>query len=195
VRASDVVFGRRRSLVARIQDGSGTITLRFFHFSAAQKTGLKTGTRLRCFGQVRRGSSGLEMFHPEYRALQQGEQVVEEVLTPIYPTTAGIGQNQWRNLCGQALSRLRREPPRDLLPQGHNPYDLGEALAYLHAAGAPQVRHIFRQSALRWPGTANLTATVQRQSWPSPADHPAPDRFPHLPSRHRARRKHECWIP
>ena len=32
VRAADVVFGRRRSLVARIQDGSGTLTLRFFHF-------------------------------------------------------------------------------------------------------------------------------------------------------------------
>ena len=37
IRAADVVFGRRRSLVARLQDGSGTITLRFFHFSAAQK--------------------------------------------------------------------------------------------------------------------------------------------------------------
>ena len=133
VRASDVVFGRRRSLVARIQDGSGTMTLRFFHFSAAQKNGLKAGTRLRCFGQVRRGSSGLEMFHPEYRSVQEGERVVEEALTPIYPTTAGIGQNQWRNLCGQALTRLQRDPPRDLLPPGHSPYDLGQALAYLHA--------------------------------------------------------------
>ena len=103
------MFGRRRSLVARIQDGSGTLTLRFFHFSAAQKDGLRPGTRLRCFGQVRRGSSGLEMFHPEYRPLQEGEQPVEEALTPIYPTTAGIGQNQWRNLCGQALARLAQD--------------------------------------------------------------------------------------
>tara|TARA_R110001592_G_scaffold363043_1_gene679632 strand:- start:120406 stop:122469 length:2064 start_codon:yes stop_codon:yes gene_type:complete len=140
VRASDVVFGRRRSLVARIQDGSGTMTLRFFHFSAAQKNGLRAGTRLRCFGQVRRGGSGLEMFHPEYRSLQEGEQVIEEVLTPIYPTTAGIGQNQWRKLCEQALTRLQRDPPRDLLPPGHNPYDLGQALVYLHAPppDAPQ---------------------------------------------------------
>ncbi|MCB1843770.1 MAG: hypothetical protein KDI09_12470, partial [Halioglobus sp.] len=28
VRAADVAFGRRRSLVARLQDGSGTLTLR-----------------------------------------------------------------------------------------------------------------------------------------------------------------------
>ena len=35
VRASDVVFGRRRSLVCRIQDNTGTTTLRFFHFNKA----------------------------------------------------------------------------------------------------------------------------------------------------------------
>lgn len=140
VRACDIVFGRRRSLVARIQDGSGTLTLRFFHFSAAQKSSLQPGTRLRCFGQVRRGSSGLEMFHPEYRPLGEAEPSVEQALTPIYPTTAGIGQNQWRNLCGQAVARLRRDPPRDLLPAGYNPYDLAHALTYLHAPppDAPQ---------------------------------------------------------
>ena len=140
VRAADIVFGKRRSLVARIQDGSGTLTLRFFHFSAAQKSGLASGTRLRCFGQVRRGSSGLEMFHPEYSAIREGDQLLEQSLTPIYPSTAGIGQTQWRNLCGQALARLRRSPPRDLLPAGHNPYDLARALQYLHAPppDAPQ---------------------------------------------------------
>ena len=62
VRAADVVFGRRRSLIARLQDGSGTLTLRFFHFSAAQKNALQTGTRLRCFGQVRRGASGCLLY-------------------------------------------------------------------------------------------------------------------------------------
>ncbi len=140
VRAADVVMGRRRSLVARIQDSTGTLTLRFFHFSAAQKSGLRAGTRLRCFGQVRRGSSGLEMFHPEYRSLQGEDEPAEEALTPIYPTTTGIGQNQWRMLCSQALARLRRHPPRDLLPPGHNPYDLARALEYLHAPppDAPQ---------------------------------------------------------
>src|SRR3954471_22573639 len=32
VRACDVVFGKRRSLVCKVQDGTGTITLRFYHF-------------------------------------------------------------------------------------------------------------------------------------------------------------------
>ena len=141
VRAADVVFGRRRSLVARVQDGSGTLTLRFFHFSAAQKNNLGPGTRLRCFGQVRRGSSGLEIYHPEYRQLREGDTAVEDTLTPIYPTTAGIGQAQWRKLCAQALNYLQRSPPRDLLPPGHDlSFDLAEALYYLHAPppDAPQ---------------------------------------------------------
>jgi ATP-dependent DNA helicase RecG len=134
IRAADVVFGRRRSLVARIQDGSGTITLRFFHFSAAQKNNMKTGTRLRCFGQVRRGGSGLEMYHPEYRTQHDDAAPVEETLTPIYPTTEGIGQNQWRNLCSQAVTFLRRASVKELLPQNPNfPFGLSEALTYLHA--------------------------------------------------------------
>jgi ATP-dependent DNA helicase RecG len=134
VRAADIVFGRRRSLVARIQDGSGTLTLRFFHFSAAQKHNLQPGTRLRCFGQVRRGSSGLEMYHPEYRPVQDEEVPVSETLTPIYPTTAGIGQSQWRKLCAQALLHLHREPVKELLPpSAHYPYALTRALEFLHA--------------------------------------------------------------
>ncbi len=134
VRAADVVFGRRRSLVARLQDGSGTLTLRFFHFSAAQKSNLQPGTRLRCFGQVRRGTSGLEMYHPEYRQVQHEDEPVAETLTPIYPTTDGIGQNQWRKLCGQALLHLQREPVSELLPPSTGyPYALTRALQFLHA--------------------------------------------------------------
>ena len=134
IRAADVAFGRRRSLVVRIQDGSGTLTLRFFHFSAAQKNNLLPGTQLRCFGQVRHGSSGLEMYHPEYRQLKAQDSPVEETLTPIYPTTAGIGQNQWRKLCGQALDRLGGEVVDELLPPSDKyPYELARALHYLHA--------------------------------------------------------------
>ena len=133
IRAAEVIFGRRRSLVVRIQDGSGTLTLRFFHFSAAQKNNLLPGNRLRCFGQVRRGSSGLEMYHPEYRQLQTEESPVEQTLTPIYPTTAGIGQNQWRKLCTQALAQLQHEEVDELLPPGNKySYELTRALQYLH---------------------------------------------------------------
>jgi len=146
VRLADIVFGRRRSLVARIQDGTGTLTLRFFHFSAAQKHSLQPGARVRCFGQVRRGASGYEIFHPEYRVVGDEEEgdiargqrpassYGEETLTPVYPTTSGIGQAQWRKLCGQALQRLERTQPRDLLAAASGlRFTLVEALCYLHA--------------------------------------------------------------
>ncbi|MEM1112552.1 MAG: ATP-dependent DNA helicase RecG [Pseudomonadota bacterium] len=134
VKLADIAYGRRRSLVVRMQDGSGTLTLRFFHFSAAQKNRLLPGARLRCFGQARRGPSGLELYHPEYRQLDEGELIEQDTLTPIYPTTEGISQNQWRKLCEQAITYLDRDGPRELLPDTPGiDFDLAEALRYLHA--------------------------------------------------------------
>ncbi len=130
VRVSDVAFGRRRSLVVRIEDGSGLITLRFFHFNASQKNNLRPGTKIRCFGEARAGASGIEMYHPEYRRLEEDASVpVEEMLTPVYPSTEGVSQITWRKLCSQALSLLG-SGVSDLLPGESG--NLAEALAYLH---------------------------------------------------------------
>jgi ATP-dependent DNA helicase RecG len=124
--------GRRRSLLVKLQDGTGTATLRFFHFSHAQKNALQIGDRLRCFGSVRRGSSlQPEMVHPEYRRQSLGT-ANEESLTPIYPGTEGISQAQWRKLCDQALGLLSQQPPRELLPTRANDHGLLSALRFLH---------------------------------------------------------------
>ena len=88
VRASEVVFGRRRSLVCKLQDGTGTTVLRFFHFSRAQQERLKPGAKLRCFGEVRPGKFGLELYHPEYQHLDGANPPdLDDTLTPIYPLT------------------------------------------------------------------------------------------------------------
>jgi ATP-dependent DNA helicase RecG len=148
VKVADIAYGKRRSLVARIQDGSGTLTLRFFHFSAAQKNNLSPGTRLRCFGQARRGRNGLEMYHPEYREVEKNELELDESLTPVYPTTAGIGQNQWRNLCGQALLYLQRAEPRDLLPLASTQgMGLSGSLTYLHSPPPDAALELLREGA------------------------------------------------
>lgn len=137
VKASDIVFGRRRSLVCRLQDGSGTITLRFFHFNASQKKQLASGQQLRCFGEARPGSSGLEIYHPEYRVVSEVAPM-EERLTPIYPSTEGLSQQSWRKLCQQALSFLASSPPATFIPRQWLPAqcDLLDALNYLHAPPA-----------------------------------------------------------
>ena len=64
VLGAEVVMGRRRSLLCRVSDGTGSLGLRFYHFSAAQKNTLKAGTEIRCFGEPRRGASGLEIYQP-----------------------------------------------------------------------------------------------------------------------------------
>ncbi len=137
VAGADVVMGRRRSLLVRLQDGSGTLSLRFYHFSQAQKEGLKRGTLVRCYGEVRPGSSGLEIYHPEYRALSGGEPIaVEQTLTPIYPTTEGLTQQRLRQLSEQTLARLGPHSLPDWLPaelaREHELAPLDQALRYLH---------------------------------------------------------------
>src|SRR5262249_34181634 len=69
IQLTEVVFRRRRQLLCRVTDGTGSLTLRFFYFSGAQQANLARGTRLRCFGEVRRGPLGLEIVHPEYRRI------------------------------------------------------------------------------------------------------------------------------
>ncbi|WP_313102593.1 ATP-dependent DNA helicase RecG [Stutzerimonas nitrititolerans] len=133
---ADVVMGRRRSLLVRLQDGSGTLSLRFYHFSNAQKEALKRGTQLRCFGEARPGASGLEIYHPEYRALNSEPAPVEQTLTPIYPTTEGLTQQRLRQLTQQTLARLGPHSLPDWLPEElSRDYHLGaldEAIRYLH---------------------------------------------------------------
>ncbi|HDS0926422.1 ATP-dependent DNA helicase RecG [Pseudomonas putida] len=138
VSGTDVTMGKRRSLVVRLGDGSGVLTLRFYHFSNAQKEGLKRGTHLRCYGEARPGASGLEIYHPEYRALNGSEPPppVEQTLTPIYPSTEGLTQQRLRLLCQQSLALLGPRSLPDWLPdelaRDYQLAPLDEAIRYLH---------------------------------------------------------------
>ncbi|MDM7481996.1 MAG: ATP-dependent DNA helicase RecG [Halomonas sp.] len=118
VTASDVVKGRRRSLLVRLRDGSGILSLRFFHFSPAQQQQLRPGATVRAFGEARAGATGLEIYHPEYRLSGSSETPVEEYYTPIYPTTEGLHQARLRALAQQALRLLTQAPETlpDVIP-------------------------------------------------------------------------------
>ncbi|MDX2458402.1 MAG: ATP-dependent DNA helicase RecG [Gammaproteobacteria bacterium] len=107
VELAEVRFGRRRSLLVRISDGTGALILRFFHFSGAQQAGFERGKQIRCYGEIRGGAGSLEMIHPEYRLMTAPDAVVEEQhLTPVYPATEGVHQLTLRSLTGQALEFL-----------------------------------------------------------------------------------------
>ncbi|QIL90801.1 ATP-dependent DNA helicase RecG [Microbulbifer sp. SH-1] len=136
VRAADVVLGRRRSLAVRLQDSSGSVTLRFFHFTAAQKNRLAPGTRIRCYGEARRGSAGIELYHPETEILGEEISPTADTLTPVYPLTEGLGQGRLRALIGQGLDWLAGNNVTELLPAELLPRSLqiplAGALMYLH---------------------------------------------------------------
>ncbi|MDT8322338.1 MAG: ATP-dependent DNA helicase RecG [Xanthomonadales bacterium] len=161
VEHSAIVRGRRSMLVVSLSDGTGRITLRFFHFRAAQQQQLSHGTRLRCYGEVRAGFQGLEMVHPSYkRILDERDEPVSDRLTPVYPSVEGLGQATWIKLTDQALQQLQehRLQLEELLP-GELCGDLrlpslARAVAYIH----------------RPPAGADVAALVEKR-------HPAQQRL------------------
>ena len=134
---AETVYRGRRSLLVRIADGSGQLTLRFFHFSSRQQAQFRPGAEVACFGEARHAGSYIEMVHPEYRIVQEGRNpLATSSLTPVYPMTEGVPQGRIRSLATQALAIMQASPPLELLPAEIRT-DLGmptlaEALGYLH---------------------------------------------------------------
>ena len=114
VRSTEIVYRPKRQLVSRIEDSTGELVLRFFNFYASQAKALAEGATVRAFGEVRTGFFGGEMVHPRFRVLL-GSTPLPQALTPIYPTTAGLGQGSLRKMIEAALARA---PFDDTLAEG-----------------------------------------------------------------------------
>ncbi|HGF6516646.1 TPA: ATP-dependent DNA helicase RecG [Yersinia enterocolitica] len=132
---SDISFGRRRMMTCQISDGSGVLTLRFFNFNAAMKNSLSPGKHVIAYGEAKRGNTGPEIIHPEYRV--HGENIgveLQESLTPVYPATEGIRQATLRKLIDQALAMLDSSVIAELLPieLSRSLISLPEAIHTLH---------------------------------------------------------------
>jgi ATP-dependent DNA helicase RecG len=110
--SAEIAFRPRRQLVAHVRDGSGQLVLRFLNFYPSQQKQMQPGARLRIFGEARGGFFGMEMVHPRCRRIGEHEPL-PDCLTPVYPTTAGLGQGTLRRLVGEAM---RRTDLADTLP-------------------------------------------------------------------------------
>ncbi len=138
VEAVERGFRYRPQLKVAIGDPSQqTLLLRFFHFNRAQAEQLVPGTRLLCYGEVRHAAHGLEMVHPTYRRLS-GDEVatVDDLLSPVYPTTEGLGQKRLAGVVGKALALLPPAAQLELIPpalcRDHGLTALHDALLYVH---------------------------------------------------------------
>ena len=138
IESANVRFGRRRSLVVTIGDGTGTMAMRLFHFNENQRRQLRPDRRIACYGEMRAAAGGMEMVHPEYRLLDDDAGApTADRLTPVYPAAAGLGQALLRRLIDQAFDRLERNPDiADLLPEAvavrHRLVGLVDALRAIH---------------------------------------------------------------
>jgi ATP-dependent DNA helicase RecG len=139
VLSSEIVPRPRRMLVVTLADDAGDrIDLRFLNFWGSQLRQFASGRRVRAQGEVRGGLFGLEMVHPRWRLVDEGDPLPDR-LTPVYSTVSGIGQAKIRSAIRAALGRLNwpeTVPPELLGRLGLPP--LAQALHALHGQ-APDV--------------------------------------------------------
>ena len=133
VTSCDINYQPRKQLMVKVDDGSDSCMLRFFNFYPSQQKALAVGNRIRARGEVKDGFSGWTMLHPAYRPAQ-GD--LPTVLTPIYPTVAGLPQPYLRKAVLAGLARAELSDtfaPGDLSPFNHGAlWTLREALQFLH---------------------------------------------------------------
>lgn len=139
---AEVSYKPRKALIARLEDASGQLTLRFLNFYPSQIAALKVGTKLRVYGEVRTGYFGYEMVHPTCKAVGE-KTVVSDTLTPVYPTVAGLTQASLRKAIAIVLKQgmLTQGALTETLPasvyQGIGRYPLPSFSASLHALHTP----------------------------------------------------------
>ncbi len=135
---AELMAARRRVLRVQVEDDSGRLELRFFHFYPGWQRNYAPGRLLRIRGEPRRGLFGFEIVHPVCRQAS-AQDPLPQSLTPVYPAGAGIGQAWLRKAIAAALRRLdmREWLPAQLLGQLGLP-SISHALQLLHAP-PPQV--------------------------------------------------------
>ncbi|MCR9192181.1 MAG: ATP-dependent DNA helicase RecG [Gammaproteobacteria bacterium] len=107
---TEIKMGRRRTLQCFIEDKTGILRLRFFHFNRNQMQAMQVGMQIRVFGEIRFFDANIDMIHPEYQFFDEDTPCpVEETLTPIYSTTQGLSQQRLRQLVTLALTHAQAQ--------------------------------------------------------------------------------------
>ncbi|MFP5409456.1 MAG: ATP-dependent DNA helicase RecG [Gammaproteobacteria bacterium] len=112
VRDAKIAYRPRRMLTVTVEDtGGGVLGIRFLNFYPSHVKLFQPGACFRFIGEVRGGFLGLEMVHPRFAKADDATPLPDQ-LTPVYPTTAGLGQATLRKCVERALAA----PIADTLP-------------------------------------------------------------------------------
>ena len=103
------VENKRSGMTVIVDDGTGTMGLRFFQVYRGLAQAMSLGTRLQLFGEVKVSRYGKQMHHPEYQIITDGAPVIDVGLQPIYPTVKGLHQNKLRTLIKLGLQTVRSQ--------------------------------------------------------------------------------------
>lgn len=97
---------KRPILEAQIQDQSGTVALKWFHYNRAYfEAKLKDQPRVLVYGQVKAYGSLLHFVHPEMEwDIDDEDQGFAERIMPVYSETEGLPQRTLRRVISQAIS-------------------------------------------------------------------------------------------
>jgi ATP-dependent DNA helicase RecG len=126
---SEIQFKGKRQLVVTVVDAGEECTLRFFNFYPSHQRTLAVGERLRIRGEIKKSLIGWSMLHPTFKAAG-GE--LSQVLTAVYPTTAGLPQGYIRKAVWSGLLRsTQRGELAETVVISHLP-SLADSLELLH---------------------------------------------------------------
>ena len=102
---SEIVFRGRRNLIVHIMDvNDNQIFLRFVNFYPNQVKQFQPGKFALAYGSVKKNLLGIEMIHPEVSVSDSPTFELPKTYTPIYPTTAGLGQKIIQKIINKALN-------------------------------------------------------------------------------------------
>ena len=103
------VDNKRSGMTVIIDDGTGTVGLRFFKVYRGLEQTMSLGTELQLFGEVKVSRYGKQIHHPEYQIITGQTALTDIGLQPIYPTVKGLHQNKLRTLIKLALQTVRSQ--------------------------------------------------------------------------------------
>jgi len=102
---------------------------------------------VRVFGDVREGHFGLEIVHPQFKVVEPGAPLPDR-LTPVYPTTAGLGQETLRKVIARALASdpaLTADSLPDEVVARAGLWKFVDAVQFLHAP-PPRLARLAQQA-------------------------------------------------
>ncbi len=134
-------YQRRRAFEVAVDDGSGTLTAKWFRGNLTYlKNTFKPGLQVILTGEVRIFKAGKDMIHPDYEILDEDETDLLHFkrIVPIYSETEGLHQKTLRRIAMRVLTDYTRyvtSPIPEALCEKRNLVHIHDALRNVHFPG------------------------------------------------------------